>query len=392
MNRQSCMRRGGLVASAMLTAAFGSSAAYGTSLGSTSIQGIRIEQGKNPPRTLLELPAVLSSAAICADVQRTKPAANEVTDHIVAGLNGIVRRRVGQVQLVRYRLEYSPACSSTTTANAIGNPDNPLVLTIKMPGNGFVSSVTTPSVDVLGVEIGAGRRLDPRLSIHFDVELTLSVPVPRRAGGKFGPVSGTVKLDNVQMPEGENITGDAIALGAEVTREIYDWFNDGELARTMQQGWRLSETIPPFDIKRLNDAADQAAGTQVDVEVARGDQLVFNFNMGEKLVDDRCQDTFVWREAVPGDRVCVTPDVRAAVRADNAVAHQRRVHAPRPNAACLAGGPCRPDFRIPCIAGFVWREAVPSDYVCVTPAVRTQAKDDNSWSQRRRRDYEAPVN
>ncbi len=341
---------------------------------------------------MLELPGLLSSASICAEVQRTKPTANMVTDHIVATLNAIVRRRVGDVQLVRYRLEYSPACTSTTSANAIADPNSPLILTVKMPGNSFVSSVTTPSTDVLGVEIGAGRTFDPRLSIRFDVELTLRVPIPRRAGGQFGPVSGTVRLDNVQMPEGENITGDVVAFGADVTRDIYDWFNNGELARTMQQGWRLSESIPPFDIDRMNAAARAGAGTQVDVDVAPGDQLVINFNMGEKLVDERCQDTFVWREAVPGDRVCVTPDVRAAVRADNSVAHQRRLHAPRPNAACLAGGPCRPDFRIPCIAGFVWREAVPSDYVCVTPAVRTQAKDDNSWSRRRRRDYESPVN
>jgi hypothetical protein len=392
MNRQSCIKRGSLAVTAMLAATLGPTTAYGQSFGSTNVQGIRIDQGKNPPRTLLELPGLLSSASICAEVQRTKPTANMVTDHIVATLNAIVRRRVGDVQLVRYRLEYSPACASTTSANAIADPNSPLILTVKMPGNSFVSSVTTPSTDVLGVEIGAGRTFDPRLSIRFDVELTLRVPIPRRAGGQFGPVSGTVRLDNVQMPEGENITGDVVAFGADVTRDIYDWFNNGELARTMQQGWRLSESIPPFDIDRMNAAARAGAGTQVDVDVAPGDQLVINFNMGEKLVDERCQDTFVWREAVPGDRVCVTPGVRAAVRADNSVAHQRRLHAPRPNAACLAGGPCRPDFRIPCIAGFVWREAVPSDYVCVTPAVRTQAKDDNSWSRRRRRDYESPVN
>ena len=30
-----------------------------------------------------------------------------------------------------------------------------------------------------------------------------------------------------------------------------------------------------------------------------------------------------------------------------------------------------------CINGYVWREAVPNDHVCVVPAVRAQARADN---------------
>jgi septum site-determining protein MinD len=81
---------------------------------------------------------------------------------------------------------------------------------------------------------------------------------------------------------------------------------------------------------------------------------------------DTCIQGYVWREALPDDHVCVTPVTRAQVRADNAQAQGRR--AP-------AGGAYGPDT---CKQGYVWREAFPDDHVCVTPATREQARIDNS--------------
>ena len=78
--------------------------------------------------------------------------------------------------------------------------------------------------------------------------------------------------------------------------------------------------------------------------------------------DDGCRSGFVWREAFPTDHVCVTPDTRAQAREDNALA-SRRVN-PR-------GGAYGPDS---CRFGYVWREADRSDHVCVTPEVRSQAR------------------
>jgi hypothetical protein len=40
---------------------------------------------------------------------------------------------------------------------------------------------------------------------------------------------------------------------------------------------------------------------------------------------------------------------------------------------------CKPDF--------VWREAVPQGYVCVTPAARQQAREDNAMVARHRLDH-----
>jgi hypothetical protein len=92
-----------------------------------------------------------------------------------------------------------------------------------------------------------------------------------------------------------------------------------------------------------------------------------------------CLVGFVWREAVLNDFVCVTPDVRSQAKQDNALAASRR----SPN-----GGPFGPDT---CLSGYVWREAVANDHVCVTPATREQARNDNLAAASRRNDLRTAV-
>ncbi|GLL05937.1 hypothetical protein [Dactylosporangium matsuzakiense] len=79
-----------------------------------------------------------------------------------------------------------------------------------------------------------------------------------------------------------------------------------------------------------------------------------------------CANGYVWREAVPGDLVCVTPTQRDTTRGENALGPARR----EPN-----GGAWGPDT---CKSGYVWRETRPSDHVCVPPASRDRARVDNS--------------
>ncbi len=90
----------------------------------------------------------------------------------------------------------------------------------------------------------------------------------------------------------------------------------------------------------------------------------------------RCMHGYVWREAFPGDSVCVTPQIRAQAARDNRAAARRK----QPG-----GGPDDNDYsnqapygRDTCRQGFVWREASPTDHVCVTPQIRAQAAYDNS--------------
>jgi hypothetical protein len=81
---------------------------------------------------------------------------------------------------------------------------------------------------------------------------------------------------------------------------------------------------------------------------------------------DTCLPGYVWREAVADDKVCVTPATRDQAAQDNSLAASRR----SPD-----GGAYGPDT---CLQGYVWRGAIPSDHVCVTPATRDQTAQDNS--------------
>ena len=84
-----------------------------------------------------------------------------------------------------------------------------------------------------------------------------------------------------------------------------------------------------------------------------------------------CVQGYVWREALHGDHVCVTSQTRQQAWNDNAQTDARR----DPN-----GGPY--GFET-CRQGYVWREATSNDRVCVTSATRDQARYDNSKAAER---------
>ena len=81
---------------------------------------------------------------------------------------------------------------------------------------------------------------------------------------------------------------------------------------------------------------------------------------------DACQPGYVWREAVPGDHVCVWPWVRGQTALNN------------------AEGPALAYPDGTCVEGFVWREAFPGDHVCVRPWIRERAAWDNRETAYRR--------
>jgi hypothetical protein len=86
---------------------------------------------------------------------------------------------------------------------------------------------------------------------------------------------------------------------------------------------------------------------------------------------DTCRQGYVWREAVPGDHVCVDPRTRAQARADNAQARYR---------VSAENHSYGPDT---CRQGYVWREAAEGDHVCVTPQIREQTRADNAAARTR---------
>ena len=84
-----------------------------------------------------------------------------------------------------------------------------------------------------------------------------------------------------------------------------------------------------------------------------------------------CKAGFVWREAFSGDKVCVTPTDRDAVRSENA------------NAWWRTSGSGNPAW---CVSGYVWREARPTDYACVPPASRDRERSNNAAAVQRLED------
>jgi hypothetical protein len=84
---------------------------------------------------------------------------------------------------------------------------------------------------------------------------------------------------------------------------------------------------------------------------------------------DSCLNGWVWRDAIDGDHVCVSGETRDQAALDNALAEERR----------------DPDSGSgECLFGYVWREVVSSDHVCVTWETRLQVLDDNARAADRR--------
>jgi hypothetical protein len=79
---------------------------------------------------------------------------------------------------------------------------------------------------------------------------------------------------------------------------------------------------------------------------------------------DTCKNGYVWRDAIPGDHVCVTPASRSTAANENAIAGSRVDPA----------GAYGPNS---CVAGFVWREAYAGDVVCVTGDRRSAVRQEN---------------
>ena len=80
---------------------------------------------------------------------------------------------------------------------------------------------------------------------------------------------------------------------------------------------------------------------------------------------DTCVSGYVWREANPSDHVCVTPDVRTRTAQENAAAASRVDPA----------GAYGPNS---CKQGYVWRNAYQGDAVCVSPGIRDDDAADNA--------------
>jgi reprolysin-like metallo-peptidase family M12B len=74
----------------------------------------------------------------------------------------------------------------------------------------------------------------------------------------------------------------------------------------------------------------------------------------------QCRPGWVWREAKPSDRICVKPATRDQAKTHNMLSPGRT----------LPDGTCK--------SGYYWREAFPGDHACVPPPTRREAAADNA--------------
>lgn len=81
---------------------------------------------------------------------------------------------------------------------------------------------------------------------------------------------------------------------------------------------------------------------------------------------DRCIQGYVWRQAIVSDKVCVTETVRNETAQENSLAASRQSSSSDT-----------------CLSGYVWREAYTGDHVCVTSASRERARNDNADAENR---------
>lgn len=350
-----------------------------------AIRGLLIEA---PPQTLLSRPEMFDGAQYCARL-------GEMQDWIRAGMNyallqanAQIGRRIAGVQLVRPSLEVSSGCRAKATMAGT----NAIRIVVELPRNRFAANVTTPGTQVLGVDIGLGQGADPRLFTRFDLEAATIIDLPQSAGQCVGRPRTSVSVRNISKPKGENFTGDLVSFLADVGTTIYDHFNDDVLGRQLATGVREDLMMPGNLVSQINRVVCQGPRYKsIQIGTVAPDILRIALSTGSAIVDPRCQAGYVWRQVRPDDLVCVLPQVRAQVQADNQLAVQRRVGGFR-HSLCEPGTPCRePVQRIACQPGFVWREAVANDFICVTPAARAQAQDDNLRARRRRNDYQPPV-
>ncbi len=134
-------------------------------------------------------------------------------------------------------------------------------------------------------------------------------------------------------------------------------------------------TNPAYFSFLLTDPSPAAGRAPLSTLSANGVQVTvnsLNATAGTATVTvssgmaDRCIQGFVWREARPSDHVCVPGAARTEAAQENGQAAARR----NP-----AGGPFGPDT---CLQGYVWREAFGGDHVCVPGTARTRAAQENA--------------
>jgi len=188
-------------------------------------------------------------------------------------------------------------------------------------------------------------------------------PSPRSAVAPPTPASTAVADDAAKQAEDARRADEQRKLAEQ--RRLEQQRKAAELRKAEQLRAAQEEERKAEEARQAEaSAAAQRAEQQRQADATRQAQIRAHNN-------GVCITGYVWREARPGDAVCVAPEVRARVAAENQGASLRRES---------SGGAYGPNT---CKQGYVWREAYSGDVACVTPASRQATKNDNAQAGQR---------
>jgi hypothetical protein len=334
-----------------------------------------------PPGVLTPGLAALTGAPInmVLDSAWNGTAANSPRQLACDGPEGVQDQVRGQVAAQGEEV-LTISCSLVTSGQVfVRQVESGFFLSYQLFGNSASFRTTCRAVDNLCPS-------KPRFTVHFALEMLTLIRTPSVCS--IVADRPTVHLHAVNI-ESENVPAGAA--------QLYDQLFEGNqfLAGELAIQRVLAAAPLPVDAAFAELRASPActAGTPANQALAGFSRLETEIKLPDGIFiraihpaieaprfqnvslhhgDDTCKDGFVWRDAFEGDHVCVTPETRAQVAADNAQAAARR---------SPTGGPYGPNT---CLEGYVWRDARPGDVVCVTPEARALAAADNAASLSRR--------
>jgi len=214
---------------------------------------------------------------------------------------------------------------------------------------------------------------DPSFSLDYDLSVAVTVDIPSTTaqGLKIGPVN--VSMTNVHR-DSQNLVGDLI----QFADTVWQFLGGSDFLAPLTQSRSFDFDGFKSSISQINDRLASLRGRNLPVLKFDYDgshrKLTLRLTNPATANPDTCSMGYVWREAVANDHVCVTPRERDAARRQNAEASRhKQANSDR------------------CLPGYVWREATPADHVCVTPAERQQARVQNSEARTHREASRDPV-
>ncbi len=249
----------------------------------------------------------------------------------------------------------------------------------------------------------------PRMdfSASFDLSVRANLILPQSAPLTLGLEKPHVAIQNISY-DSENTAADIVKGAVDALHSLTGF----DATASVTQDRAIDFDSVKADISRLQNVLPAGAGLQV---TRLNDQAILTVGDGSSVSDAHCITGYVWRQAGPGDLVCVTPAVRAQTIADNREGPNRVVQQSveacasylcrtkgngtasplkttvRPALIPMTATPAASSQTLPCKTGYVYRQAFANDDVCVPPADHAQAFLDNQYELVRRVDYKAPI-